>query len=163
MIPATAGSAKTTGGKISRVELVGPTGTPVNVVNGGIATEQLPPATPLQYQAQVFGGTTTNVLTSIPQSTQLSISSITVTCVSCTGEDSTYITLFSGNGPDCTTAYLTQTDLAEVGTTSDSPSVDFTYPTPLGAPDFSPTGAWCLGIYVSGASFPAFVSIEGSQ
>ena len=168
--PASRGAAKTAP-KPKQVEIVGPNGTPVNVVNGSIATQLAPLASPLHFQTLLHlnAGNTqvVSILPPIPRTTTVSISSITLTCNVCTGgsgaSQSVDMALNGENSPDCSTQAFPVAELLASGA---EPTDEFTYPTPRIAPaGFTPTGQWCLQavFFAAGAAVNAMLTIDGSQ
>lgn len=196
VIPVTAGSAKplpssrsgassATSHKPKAVEIVGPSGTPLNVLGGNLGIQEVPPTTPLEVQgtfnpSSSGGSQTYNLLTAIPENAVVSISSITVTCDKCTGFGfdasgnqyfpSFEVTVFDENAADCTggSANASTGTIADINANGGEPSVDFTYPTPRGVPvGFTPSGPWCLGVTTAPVGSvlysQIFVSVDGSQ
>jgi len=157
------------------VTLAAPDGTPLNVVNGNLASVQVAPAVPVHVQGQFApgpqgGSITYNLLQGLSKNAIISISSITVTCVFCfqnsQGTAAQYydsVTVFSNNASDCSGS--TSGTAAQVLATSTEPSVEFTYPARVVPVGFIPSGPWCLGMTFYSASVPSpvFVSIDGAQ
>jgi hypothetical protein len=171
VVPASTSTARVPG-QPKPVEIVGPNGVPVNVVNGSLSAISAP-STPFQFQDSLHldAGSTTVVPVEqpIPNGKKISISSITLTCNICTSgsgaPQSVDVILEAENAPDCSTpvpAYL----VADMLVSNAEPTTEFTYPTPRTVPaGFTPSGPWCLhaAFYAGGAAANAALTIDGSQ
>ncbi len=158
----------------SRVELVTPKGTPITTLNGGLGTVSV---TPNVQEASVTAAFNSGLDTTdwplfekIPASTRIGVTSVTVTCTTCTPAQSGYhsitATIYAGNSSTC--PYTVEPNatnvIAVLVASQDTPTVEFTYPTPRVAPHgFTPTGLWCIGLRISSTdNDTAYVTVNGA-
>jgi len=169
LIPATTGTAKIAP-KPKTVEIVGPDGTPLKVVNGNLAIVPGRPAGPLHFLASANlnagGSMIFNVATGVPAASTISISSVTLTCLTCSAANNANVNLelLGFSAPDCSSGHTDPVVFLDAN--ASEPSVDYTFPTPRATPTtFTPTGPWCLQATLSvpsGTANAAF-TVDGSQ
>jgi hypothetical protein len=147
----------------TKVEVVTSTGTAVKIVNGGLASVGLPPGPAAQTQMYVSDGpvalNSLNVLNSLPQHKSLLLSSITLTCISCTPDSdsihSLTATLYDGAATHCGGVVAGGSNtIAVLVASQNQPTVEFTFPSARRVPiDFSASSPWCIGVALASSDF----------
>jgi hypothetical protein len=153
-------SAAATG--VQKVVLANSNGTPLNVVHGTLGVGDgkgamtvngnvniLPPGPPLHYEDYGLQPFFHNVVKAIPPGVKASITSVAAVCSDPAGGDCDLF-LFDAGGSDCSTqaAWDNGNVILVMVVSPSNPSIEFTFPTPRPAPDFTPNGPWCLGARV---------------